>query len=227
MGEDVFFGTPRRMTIEVSASSIGWRDYEDFGEIPPWGARQVIGSGSGSGTSGGGSGDGEIETRVCLTVTNVVIHYVTQSLSSEVAVPITADTGIVNVMTEVKGGAVAIPDSWATNYPTFVTSFGSDFSQALTKPTGKFDGAGNAMLVWQDYVAGTDPTDPNSKFTASVTIVDGKPVISWSPELSTEEAAKRTYTTWGKAKLTDAKWVEVQTGQEGDYNFFKVTVEMR
>ena len=26
--------------------------------------------------------------------------------------------------------------------------------------TGKRDGAGNPMFVWQDYVAGTDPTDP-------------------------------------------------------------------
>ena len=84
------------------------------------------------------------------------------------------------------------------------------------------------MLVWQDYVAGTDPTDPDSKFTASITFdAQGKPVISYSPELSTAEAAKRTYRKFGKARLNDANWTEIAAGEEENYNFFKVTVEMK
>lgn len=39
--------------------------------------------------------------------------------------------------------------------------------------------------------------------------------------------ALRKYTTWGKASLLDTGWTEVEPGKEGDYNFFKVTVEMR
>ena len=41
----------------------------------------------------------------------------------------------------------------------FMAKFGSDFAASLTKPTGKKDPAGNPLQVWQDYVAGADPTD--------------------------------------------------------------------
>jgi len=98
------------------------------------------------------------------------------------------------------------------------------------KKTGKKDGAGNDMLVWQDYVAGTDPTDEDDKFTASITFVDGEPVISYTPELTAEQKALRTYKTFGKMRLQDAVWTDI-TAFDGEakkpYNFFKVTVEMK
>jgi len=162
-----------------------------------------------------------------IVVTNVVIHYVVNSIQSTMAAPVSTDTKLVNVMTEIKGGNVSIPDTWAANYPTFNEKFGSDFTASLTKATGKVDAAGSPMFVWQDFVAGTDPTNPEDKFTASVTMVGGKPVISYSPELSVAESAKRKYTIWGKEKLQDEKWIEVPEGEESDYNFFKVTVEMK
>ena len=93
--------------------------------------------------------------------------------------------------------------------------------------TGKKDGAGNEMFVCQDYVAGTDPTNEKDVFTASITIVDGKVTISYSPELDDARKAMRKYTTWGKTSLMDADWTEVQEGRESEYNFFKVSVEMR
>ncbi len=51
------------------------------------------------------------------------------------------------------------------------------------KKSGKKDSLGKDMFVWQDYIAGTDPTDPDDKFTASITVMGGKVVISYSPEL--------------------------------------------
>ena len=165
---------------------------------------------------------------VTLMVTNVVVHYVTQSVPSDAVTP-AEETGLVNVIAEVlAGGPVAISSAWAEQYEGFAAKFGSDFTAALTKPTGKRDGAGNAMLVWQDYVAGTDPTKEEDVFTASITFDgDGKPVISYTPELSAMEAAKRTYRTFGKVKLNDKDWIEIAEGEEDNYNFFKVTVEMK
>lgn len=168
-------------------------------------------------------------SEVALTVTNVVVHYVTTAAVSEAVTP-SEDVGIVNVISEVSAGtAVAISSEWAAQYPGFSAKFGSDFTKAITKPTGKRDGAGNAMMVWQDFVAGTDPTDESDVFTASITFDKdtNEPVISWTPELTPAEAAKRKYTTYGKAKLTDKNWTEVALGEENGYNFFKVTVEMR
>jgi hypothetical protein len=111
----------------------------------------------------------KVPKSVALTVTNVVIHYVTQSLSSDAVIPSTS-AGIVNVITEVNSGsAIAITSEWATQYEGFEAKFGSDFTAAITAATGKFDGVGKPMMVWQDYVAGTDPTDPTDTFQASIT----------------------------------------------------------
>jgi len=166
---------------------------------------------------------------VSLVSTNIVVHYVVNSVVPELVVPMSTDTGFVNIVTEVKSsGVVAVSDNWAANYPNYVTKFGNDFTKSLMKPTGKKDGSGNAMLVWQDYVAGTDPTDENDVFTASITTdANGRLVISYTPELTAEEKVKRVYTTYGKKSLLDKDWVVVPPDNENEYNFFKVTVEMK
>jgi len=165
-----------------------------------------------------------------LVTTNVVVHYVVNSIIPDKLYPASYDTGFVNIITEVKSdGVVSVPATWMINYPTYLTKFGNDFTKSLMMPTGKRDGAGNAMLVWQDYVAGTDPTNEDDVFTASITFDKntGKPVISWSPELPATEAEKRTYKKYGKVKLTDKEWTEITDATAENYNFFKVTVGMK
>jgi hypothetical protein len=67
-------------------------------------------------------------------------------------------------------------------------------------------------------VAGLDPRDPKSKFTAFITMEDGNPIITWKPHLR-----NRVYTVVGKENLTDP-------GDWGKTNnltrFFKVKVEL-
>ncbi|MBO7166340.1 MAG: leucine-rich repeat domain-containing protein [Kiritimatiellae bacterium] len=138
-----------------------------------------------------------------------------------------ANVGFVVVITEIKGAPVAVPESWAAKYSGYVQNFGNNFALSLTRPTGKKDAAGKSLQVWHDYVAGTDPTDLNDVFTATIKIVDDKPVISVVPALSEGEKSIRKYTVYGKVSLKDTDWIEVKTGKEGEYNFFKVTVEMK
>ena len=83
------------------------------------------------------------------------------------------------------------------------------------------------MQVWQDYVVGTDPTDMNDVFSATVTVSGGTPVVSWTPVLPAAEAAKRTYTILGRQSLLTGDWTVVPSGQESNYNFFKVRVKMK
>lgn len=173
---------------------------------------------------------GSSQTTTVLVTTNVVIHYVLNSVQPQFAAPPSGDLGFVNVITEVKGGAVAVPASWASNFPSFADRFGSDITKSLMKPTGKKDAAGNEMLVWQDYVSCTDPTNPDDRFTASITMVDGVPMIGYSPEPTAEQAALRIYRIFGKVKLGDAAWTDITDlpgPRKADYNFFKVTVEMK
>lgn len=127
---------------------------------------------------------------------------------------------------------VQVPDgplvnsAWAMNFGNFVPKFGSDFAKALVSPSGKLDSFGSPMLVWHDYVAGTDPTDEANVFKTTIAVVDGKPIISWTPELKPEQAALRNYTIYGKVKLQDTAW-QVVEGDAENYNFFKVSVRMK
>ena len=240
--DDVFKDCPKSMLIYVKEGTKGWLSGSSSVLPNRWPVYDVSGnkdarmiriaSEGTSGGSGGTSGEaegGNAPEALTLTITNVVVHYVTQSIPSDAVFPSTT-LGIVNIVSEVNAGsAVAISEEWAAQYLGFASKFGNDFTAAITKPTGKRDGVGNAMMVWQDFVAGTDPTDENDVFRASITFdkETNEPVISWTPELTPAEAAKRKYTTYGKAKLTDKEWTEVAPGEEESYNFFKVTVEMR
>ncbi len=107
----------------------------------------------------------------------------------------------------------------------FEAKFGSDPVAAMSMPTDKKDAQGNNMYVWQDYVAGTDPTDTNSVFTATITMVDGVPVVEWSPKLSATEESRRRYTIYGKAGLgAGEEWHSPTNALD---RFFTVGVELR
>ena len=87
--------------------------------------------------------------------------------------------------------------------------------------TGKKDSAGNELCVWHDYVAGTDPTDVNSVFKAWIEMVDGKPVISWTPDLN-NNGDERFYKISGKGELNE-DWHYPTNSLD---RFFKVDVSI-
>jgi hypothetical protein len=107
----------------------------------------------------------------------------------------------------------------------FIEKFGPVSSLTLSMPTGKKDSNGNDMYVWQDYVAGTDPLDINSVFTVSITMVDGAPLIEWTPKLSAAEEAERVYIVYGKRSLDPSE--EWHTPVNALDRFFKVGIEMK
>ena len=88
------------------------------------------------------------------------------------------------------------------------------------------------MYVWQDYIAGTDPTNPNDKFEiVDIRFEDGELKITWSPDLN--EGGKksvRRYTEFGRKELEEAEeWTDMKSvdpAEKGDYKFRKVTVDM-
>lgn len=112
-----------------------------------------------------------------------------------------ANASCVVLVTEIAGGSTAVPDTWPSRFPSYTAKFGGDFTASLTKPTGKKD--------------------------ATVTMSGGTPVVSWTPVLSAAEAAKRTYTILGRQSLLSGDWTVVPSGQEANYNFFKVRVTMK
>lgn len=67
------------------------------------------------------------------------------------------------------------------------------------------------------------PTQAATWIAANL-VVDGVPVVTWSPKLPLGQAALRAYTIYGKTNLTDSAW-HSPTNEASQ--FFKVGVEMR
>jgi len=122
-----------------------------------------------------------------------------------------------------------IPTSWLDQYPSLLEEYGNNYLEATKATTGKSDGGGRALIVWDDYVAGTNPEDLNSKFTTYITIEDGVANVTWKPDLNQGgKKSVRKYTTLGCENL-GGTWQDMSTVLETDrsnYRFFKVTVEM-
>ena len=120
---------------------------------------------------------------------------------------------------------LAIPHSWVDAFPKNLQSVDGDYALAV-KTIGE-----NGCTVADSYIAGLDPTDPKSTFKTKIEFRNGKPVVSWEPALNgTEENGQckktgvRTYRVLGSTDLKS--WREVNDGEENEYNFFKVNVEM-
>ena len=115
--------------------------------------------------------------------------------------------------------AVPMPlEEIASTYSQYLEASGGDYEKAAVA-IGK-----NGRPVWESWLIGLDSENAEDKeFTAKVEMVDGKPVITWTPDLN-EGGTKsvRKYTILGSSNLKN--WVEVSAGQEKDYNFFKVSV---
>ena len=117
------------------------------------------------------------------------------------------------------GGRVTVPLEWLDQSGI---DLADGYTNVVVKQNGKVDASGNPMYVWQDYVAGTDPTDMDSRFTAAISVSNDVPYITWSPNLNTNGAV-RNYTILGKTNLTDAvEWAPTNSA----HRFFKVKVEM-
>ena len=91
-------------------------------------------------------------------------------------------------------------------------------------PSGKTQG-GISTSVWQKWVAGTNPTNTVSVFTAKIDMRDGVLVVTWEPDLNENGTkSEQLYKVYGRESLgDDSPW---QYPTNSLHRFFKVTVEM-
>ncbi len=113
---------------------------------------------------------------------------------------------------------VPVPYDWLAPY---LAAFGGDY-EAAAHATGA-----NGVALWESYVAGLDPADASSRFTAKIALgADGSPVVTWSPDLRTADPP-RAYTVYGKPTLGAAAWAPVTDANRAAMRFFRVEVEIR
>ncbi len=94
-------------------------------------------------------------------------------------------------------GDVNIPIAWIANAaPDTLSLAGGDYEAAALAT------AANGRPVWQCYVAGLDPTDPDDDLVADIAMVNGEPKISVGGK---GERDGRVYTVEGKPDLS-AEW---------------------
>ena len=114
---------------------------------------------------------------------------------------------------------VPVPHAWLDAY---VGRFGGGDYEAAAHAPGA-----NGVALWESYVAGLDPADAASRFTAKIALgADGRPVVTWSPDLRTADPP-RAYTVYGKPTLGAAAWTPVTDANRAAMRFFKVAVEVR
>ena len=112
--------------------------------------------------------------------------------------------------------------------PTTATA--GDYLRAMTNETGKVGADGYRMTLLDEFVAGTDPADPDDVLYATISIEDGVVYVGWVPDLNADGKARRVYKVWGKREILESSWsAEPLSADEidgGEYRFFRVTVQM-
>ena len=111
----------------------------------------------------------------------------------------------------------SVPFLWLKNHRAYLDSAFGDYEVAV-RLAGR-----NGRPLWQSYVAGLDPDDETSDFKTYIEMVDGTPKITWKPDLGDD----RTYTIWGKKALIENEWKLATESNMGEFNFFKVQVDLK
>ena len=83
------------------------------------------------------------------------------------------------------------------------------------------DSDGDGLTDYEEYVVGSNPIDPASKFTLSIEMDGDTPVLEPSPYLG---EGQRTYTIEGKTNLTDPNWAPADYTR---HRFFRAKVELK
>ena len=122
--------------------------------------------------------------------------------------------------------SVAIPYSWIEDKG--LASPGSDASTHEAAVSATADADSDGLPNWAEFVCGTSPTDPAEKLTTFITMEDGKPVVTYTPNDS-QIAAGFKAVIKGTTDLaaTLSTWeVETET-RTSECRFFRVEIVPR
>jgi len=108
---------------------------------------------------------------------------------------------------------VPVPYAWLDQYPVLLSLAGGDY-----EVTALADVDGDGQMTWQEYVAGTVPTNRESVFMSLISLSNSVPWVTWTPDLGTT----RVYHVEGRTNLIEGTWGTTNAGS----HFFRVNVWM-
>ena len=113
---------------------------------------------------------------------------------------------------------VQVPYDWITRYYPHTIKEYENYETAVKLP------ASNPLYTIEEaYLIGISPTNAQAKFSASISISNGIPCVTWTPNLNTNGVV-RTYKVYGSETLYNGG--EWQYPTNSLHRFFKVKVEM-
>ena len=108
---------------------------------------------------------------------------------------------------------VPVPFGWLAHYYPGTTDYEARAKQLA---------ANGVNTVEEAYVAGLEPTNATSVFSAAIAVSNGWACVSWTPDLNAE-AMTRVYRVQGRTSLEKGEWA---TPASKEHRFFRVTVAM-
>ena len=119
--------------------------------------------------------------------------------------------------TETSTTEVPVPYTWLDTYFP-----GQGTSTQAYETLANADPDGDGFTTWQEYLAGTDPTNATSSLQVSIRMDGMTPVIEWNTTNDNMSALGYQYVPKGKTNLTDAvNWMPTT----GGHRFFKLFIE--
>lgn len=122
---------------------------------------------------------------------------------------------------------VAVPLTWLDHYRLVPPpdSAPMPLSSSGTRPAAESaaaalaDADGDGFAAWQEFVAGSDPTNAASHLKVKIGMEAGRPRLFWTPDLGDA----RRYTLEGKITLGDPAWI---APPPPGARFFRVSVNL-
>ena len=119
--------------------------------------------------------------------------------------------------TETSTTEVPVPYTWLDGYFA-----GQGTSTGAYETLANADQDGDGFTTWQEYLAGTDPTNATSSLQVSIRMEGMTPVIEWNTTNDNISSLGYRYVPKGKTNLTDSvQWSPTTDG----HRFFKLFVE--
>ena len=204
------------MSFSTRATA-GWTLYQTFIAVYTGNEMAFLSRVAFATTPGGDDYATTVSLEVEQGVTYRIVGMTGRDVTTDFALAWSGD--LTEARTETATTEVPVPYTWLDTYFA-----GQGTSAQAYEDLANADQDGDGFTTWQEYLAGTSPTNAASRLSLSIRMEGAAPVLEWSATNGSLGALGYEYVPKGKTNLTDAaEWRPV----DGGHRFFKLFIERR